>query len=190
MSNKSTVIDDGEYRTIYQLQFLSWNVDSCPYSDSMLKFRRRVQIYEKLCRNAEANLPDTSGLFAKSGPLLVHCSNGCGRSGTYVGLDANLSLAEEEGVVDIFNYAKALRKARLEMIENVEQYKFIYETIEESHVCGVTWFHVSEISAQMKHKSVKNKVTRKNEYQNEFEVSVLPCCILVAKCLLITLHRN
>lgn len=42
------------------------------------------------------------------------------------------------------------------MIEHLEQYRFIYETIEESYVCGKTWFHVSEISAQMKAKSVKS----------------------------------
>lgn len=103
---------------------------------------------------------------------LVLCphSNGCGRSGTYVCLDANLQLAEDDGVVDIFNYAKSLRKARMNMIENLEQYKFVYETIEEWHVCGKTWFHVSEISQQMKPKSTKNKVTNQNEYQREFEV--------------------
>lgn len=159
--NDST-IDEGEYRTIYQLHFVSWNINSCPFSDSILKFRRRVQIYEKQCRlNGKS-----------SGPLLVHCSNGCGRSGTYVCLDANLALAKEEGVVDIFNYAKALRKARVGMIDNLEQYKFIYETIEESHVCGKTWFHVDEISQQMKQKSIKNKVTKRNDYQNEFEVGL------------------
>lgn len=50
-----------------------------------------------------------------------------------------------------------------------EQYKFIYETIDEYYVCGKTWFHVSDISGQLKAKSVKDKVTRKNDYQLEFE---------------------
>ena len=45
-------------------------------------------------------------------------SDGCGRSGTYICLDANLQLAEEEGVVDIFNYTKLLRESRKGMIEN------------------------------------------------------------------------
>jgi protein tyrosine phosphatase len=46
-------------------------------------------------------------------------SDGCGRTGTYLCLDANLQLAEEEGMVDIFNYAKLLRESRKGMIENV-----------------------------------------------------------------------
>ena len=151
---------ESEYRTIYQLHFISWKANACPFSDSILKFRRRVQIYEKKSRESGSGNP---------GPLLVHCNNGCGRSGTYICLDANLQLAEEEGVVDVFNYAKSLRKSRVDMIENLEQYRFIYETIEEYHTCGVTWFHFSEISQQMKTKSSKNKVTKQNEYQAEFE---------------------
>ncbi|XP_046914794.2 receptor-type tyrosine-protein phosphatase epsilon isoform X2 [Dermatophagoides farinae] len=143
------------FQTIYQLHFQSWNVTACPYSDSILKFRRRVKLYQNQAVN--------------SGPLLVHCSNGCGRSGTYVCLDANLDLVDDEGVVDIFNYAKNLRNSRTNMIENLEQYRFIYETIEEWYICGKTWFNVSEISQQMKHKSIKNKATKRNEYQAEFE---------------------
>lgn len=52
---------ESEIRTIYQLHFLSWHMDSCPYSDSILKFHRRVQLYLKECKSKE------------SGPLLVHC---------------------------------------------------------------------------------------------------------------------
>ena len=151
------------------MHFVSWQINTCPYSDAILKFRRRVQIYDKQSRDNAGNSNDPS----KSGPLLVHCSNGCGRSGTYICLDANLQLAEEEGVVDIFNYSKALRKARVSMIENLEQYKFIYETIEESHICGKTWFHVSDIGQQMKQKSIKNRETGRNEFSNEFNVCLL-----------------
>lgn len=120
-----------------------------------------MQIYERQCQ-ADASAASTS-TSTSCGPLVVHCSTGCGRSGTYVCLDANLQLAEEEGVLDIFNYARALRRARVSMIEHLEQYKFIYETIEESYVCGKTWFHVSEISAQMKAKSVKSCLTTKTK---------------------------
>lgn len=102
--------DSEEYRIIYQLHFLSWQVNACPYSDAILKFRRRAKIYEKQLIEVHGD-----GM----GPILVHCSNGCGRSGTYVCLDSNLSLAEEESVVDVFNYARKLRKSRMSLIENL-----------------------------------------------------------------------
>lgn len=59
-----------------------------------------------------------SNLFSSFAQNLLS-SNGCGRSGAFVCLDANLQLADEEGVVDIFNYAKKLRKSRHDMIENL-----------------------------------------------------------------------
>lgn len=54
-----SLIDSEQYRTIYQLHFQSWNVTTCPYSDSILKFRRRVKFYQ----NQNVN----------NAPLLVHC---------------------------------------------------------------------------------------------------------------------
>lgn len=50
-------------RILYQLHFVSWQQNSCPYSDAMLKFRRRAQIYEKQCRDLKNG----------NGPVLVHC---------------------------------------------------------------------------------------------------------------------
>jgi hypothetical protein len=49
----------------------------------------------------------------------VDNSDGCGRTGTCLCIDANLQLAEEEGLVDIFGYSKSLRESRNGMIENV-----------------------------------------------------------------------
>ena len=50
-----------------------------------------------------------------------------------------------------------------------EQYKFIYDTLEEYVVCGVSWFPVSELSQRLKQKSVKNPITKMNEYQREYQ---------------------
>ena len=45
----------------------------------------------------------------------------------------------------------------------------MYDAIEEWIICGETWFPVSEISQQLKHKSSKNKINGQNEYQLEYE---------------------
>ena len=50
-----------------------------------------------------------------------------------------------------------------------EQYKFIYEAIEEYLICGHSYFPVSELSKVLKRKSMKGE-NGKNEYQLEFEV--------------------
>ncbi|GBO29031.1 hypothetical protein AVEN_229334-1, partial [Araneus ventricosus] len=117
--------------------------------------------------------------------------DGCGRTGAYICLDSNLDLAEEDSVYDVFGYTKSLRNARRGMVEDVNQYRFIYEALEESLISGQTWFPVSQIleeslisgqtwfpvsqiSQRLKHKSQKNPITRQNEYQREYEVTYPP----------------
>jgi len=60
----------------------------------------------------------------------------------------------------------------------------VYECLEEAYVSGVTWFPVSELSQQMKYKSVKNPITRQNEYQREFQVITFFLMFLKIKSIL------
>lgn len=45
-------------------------------------------------------------------------SDGGGRSGVYLAIDANLELAEEEDCFDVFGFLKKLRQSRKGLIEN------------------------------------------------------------------------
>jgi protein tyrosine phosphatase len=47
------------------------------------------------------------------------CSDGGGRSGVYLAIDANMELAEEEDAFHVFGYLKKLRQSRKGLIENV-----------------------------------------------------------------------
>ena len=57
------------------------------------------------------------------------------------------------------------------MNRSQEQYKFIYDTLEEALQCGFTWFPVSELSARLKQKSIRNPGCKMNEYQREYAVN-------------------
>lgn len=48
----------------------------------------------------------------------------------------------------------------------------MYDTLEEYVVCGVSWFPVKELSQRLKQKSIKNPITKMNEYQREYQVSI------------------
>jgi Protein-tyrosine phosphatase len=91
-----------------------------------------------------------------------------GRSGVYLAIDANIELAEEEDSFYVFGYLKKLRASRKGLIENVEQYKFVYDTLEEYVVCGNSFFPVADLSQKLKQKSVKDVATKLNEYQKEY----------------------
>lgn len=49
-----------------------------------------------------------------------------------------------------------------------DQYKFVYDTLEEHIICGKTWFSVSELSERLKAKAIKDSVTKMNKYQQEY----------------------
>lgn len=110
---------DEEGRLVYQFQYYNWHIHACPFPNSLLQFRRRVRVYmEEMATEND------------KGPLIVHCSDGCGRTGTYLGIDANLELAQEDNLYDVFGFVKKLRMARRGMVETVDQYKFIYLCLE------------------------------------------------------------
>ena len=53
------------------------------------------------------------------GPILVHCSAGVGRTGTFIAVDIALEQAKREGVVDIAGIINRLREQRMEMVQTV-----------------------------------------------------------------------
>ena len=59
-----------------------------------------------------------------------------------------------------------------------EQFKFVYDTLEEYVVCGTSFFYVQELSERLKAKSLKDKQTKKhpNEYEKEYSVSHCFAC--------------
>ncbi|XP_063226218.1 receptor-type tyrosine-protein phosphatase kappa [Bacillus rossius redtenbacheri] len=145
-------------RRILQFHYTQWHSHTCPFSNAILEFRRRVRA---VVGTVQSDL---------SGPMVVHCNDGGGRSGVYLAIDANLELMEEEDAFDVFGYFKKLRQSRKGLIETLDQYKFVYDTLEEFVICGTSWFPVKELSQRLKQKSVKNPLTKISEYQNEYNL--------------------
>lgn len=50
---------------------------------------------------------------------LLRFSDGAGRSGVFLAVDANLELHEEDGKFNIYGYLKKMRQARKELIEKL-----------------------------------------------------------------------
>ena len=55
--------------------------------------------------------------FPSKGPILVHCSAGIGRTGTFIAVDIALEQASKEGVVDIAGIINRLREQRMKMVQ-------------------------------------------------------------------------
>ena len=59
------------------------------------------------------------------GPILVHCSAGVGRTGTFIALDIALEQAKREGVVDIAGIVNRLRQQRMKMVQTLVRINFL-----------------------------------------------------------------
>ncbi|XP_063106918.1 receptor-type tyrosine-protein phosphatase N2 isoform X2 [Cavia porcellus] len=106
-----------ETRTVTQFHFLSWYDQGVPSSTrSLLDFRRKVN---KCYRG-------------RSCPIIVHCSDGAGRSGTYILIDMVLNkMAKGAKEIDIAATLEHLRDQRPGMVQTKEQFEFALTAVAE-----------------------------------------------------------
>ncbi len=66
-----------------------------------------------------------------SPPVVVHCSAGIGRTGTFIASDISVRGVENNGVVNIPSIVREIRGQRAFCIQTEEQYAFCYSVILE-----------------------------------------------------------
>ena len=111
-----------ESRIIYHFQFISWPDHGVPsHPLPMLNFLKTV------------HLTMFRKLNTTNHPILVHCSAGVGRTGTFIVLDSMLNRMLNEKDVDVFGHVAYLRTQRMFMVQGKDQYLFIYRVLAEYH---------------------------------------------------------
>ncbi|XP_007574306.1 receptor-type tyrosine-protein phosphatase C-like isoform X3 [Poecilia formosa] len=141
-------------REVTHIQFMSWPDHGVPGEPHLLlKLRRRVNAFKNVF----------------SGPIVVHCSAGVGRTGTYIGIDAMMEGLEAEGRIDIYGYVVQLRRQRCLMVQVEAQYILIHQALLEHNQFGETEISLSELHSTLSTLKQKNSDSEPTLMEEEFE---------------------
>lgn len=156
--------EEDEYpRDILHFHFLLWKDFLAPEQPSwILRFIKRVN---------EHFSPDR-------GPILVHCSAGVGRTGTFIAIDSLIPEITSAKTVNIFECVSQLRYQRNFLVQSFKQYIFIYRALMEFAQFGDTEIeicHLKEYYRQMKEQKFEGNI---NGVVAEFDVSLVRFFVL------------
>ena len=144
-------------RDILQFHFLMWKDFLAPEQPSwLLRFIKRVN--EHYCED--------------KGPLLVHCSAGVGRTGTFIAIDSLIPEITSGSSINIFECVSQLRYQRNYLVQSFKQYIFVYRALMEFAQFGDTEIeicHLRDHYRQLKEQKFEGNV---NGLMAEFDVNI------------------
>ncbi|XP_041866749.1 receptor-type tyrosine-protein phosphatase epsilon-like isoform X2 [Melanotaenia boesemani] len=121
-------------RLVTQLHFTSWPDFGVPFTPiGMLKFLKKVKAVNP----------------SYAGPVVVHCSAGVGRTGTFIVIDSMIDMMHMEQRVDVFGFVSRIREQRCQLIQTDMQYSFIYQALLEYYLYGDTELDVCSLEGHL-----------------------------------------
>eukprot|EP00918_Siedleckia_nematoides_P051292 GHVU01112242.1.p1 GENE.GHVU01112242.1~~GHVU01112242.1.p1 ORF type:complete len:571 (+),score=52.83 GHVU01112242.1:3-1715(+) len=110
-------LQTSETRTVTQFHFLTWPDLGIPaQTKALLDFRRKVN----------------KSYRGRSSPIVVHCNDGVGRTGTYTLIDMVLNrMSKGAKEIDIAATLEHIRDQRMNMAKTKEQFEFALATVAE-----------------------------------------------------------
>lgn len=123
---KIKLYNNNQERVVYQIHYTAWPDHGVPDIRDKKVFDVFDEIIELIDRPA----------VKLNGPIVVHCSAGVGRTGTFISmyfLKKEIIKQIENKVSEIkfsvFNLVRKLKEMRLYLVQTESQYRFIYEYV-------------------------------------------------------------
>ncbi|PRD24160.1 UNVERIFIED_CONTAM: Ptprt [Trichonephila clavipes] len=104
-------------REIKQFHFTSWPDHGIPPNTTpFINFLKKMHAYNSDC----------------NAPITVHCSAGIGRTGAVILFENSFEMGIHEDHVDLLGHLCNMRKQRMNIVENYDQYVFVYHALVEA----------------------------------------------------------
>eukprot|EP00049_Salpingoeca_infusionum_P016342 m.332970 g.332970 ORF g.332970 m.332970 type:complete len:4476 (-) comp16062_c0_seq1:606-14033(-) len=150
-----TVYVGQQSRVVIQYHYVSWPDHGVPDSSAgTLQLLRKAK--------AVRNQPG-------AGPMVVHCSAGVGRTGTFIAIDYNLDKAALEKSVDVQRSLNLMRRQRNTMVQTEGQYAFIYTTLCDELSSTVTEMNQVQLREHYRQLEVKPPGSGMTNLEMEFK---------------------
>ncbi|XP_062512181.1 receptor-type tyrosine-protein phosphatase epsilon-like [Corticium candelabrum] len=145
-----------EERTVTHYHFRNWPVGSVPqHPTNLLRLLLRIRRESKGCKS----------------PLIVHCNDGVGRSGTFVAIDILLNCFALKKKIDVKAVVEQMRARRMKMVDSLMQYIFIHDAILEAFYTSKTEILASNFSRvwdSLHHRNASDL----NKFEEQFDTLV------------------
>uniref|UniRef100_A0A7N8Y8G7 Protein tyrosine phosphatase receptor type O n=1 Tax=Mastacembelus armatus TaxID=205130 RepID=A0A7N8Y8G7_9TELE len=105
-----------ETQDIVHLNYTSWPDHGVPTVNAIESILQFVHIVRQQANRTKD-------------PIIVHCSAGVGRTGTFIALDRLMQHIREHEFADILGMVSEMRSHRLSMVQTEEQYVFIHQCV-------------------------------------------------------------
>lgn len=145
----------GEKLDVCLFQFISWPDFGTPDSPApLLHFRNKIREHHP---------------YNSSNPMVVHCSAGVGRSGTFIALDMELQKAAMEDKINPFARVLELRDFRNYLVQTEGQYIFLHDAILEGILFGYEDTPVDELHLLIDNLLKEDPEAKKTGFELDFK---------------------
>ncbi|XP_052793846.1 receptor-type tyrosine-protein phosphatase alpha-like [Mya arenaria] len=142
-------------RRIRQFHFKTWPDKDVPDSAWCL-----VDFWKAVDTRSSAN----------KSPIVVHCSAGVGRTGTFIALDNLILQAKAEKCVRPLQLVQTLRRQRVNMVQTKEQYVYLHEVVAEALLIGTHHVFSKQFNSFYKHMVNKELGSPWTRVEEQFEL--------------------
>ncbi|XP_071813580.1 uncharacterized protein [Apostichopus japonicus] len=140
------ITDDDKLLTVHQLQFHGWPQGGVPEDyTNLIDFIKQVKM-----RQEKTNMS----------PLLIHCRDGSGSTGTFLALYQLLNVLRSNNTISVYNVIKNLREDRMDMVLTRVQYLYIYDTLQQAQLTPEKTKTLAEELKGMDEQTLKRKAVQ------------------------------